>query len=72
MPADIGNLVNLTGLYLQHNQLTSVPATIANLKNLEILDLRGNPLDEGQENGETMGWRKLKATFRNRVLMDQR
>ncbi len=44
LPAEIGQLVNLTELDLSHNQLTAVPPEIGQLLNLTQLDLRGNQL----------------------------
>ena len=45
IPAEIGNLTNLTALYLGYNDLSGeIPAEIGNLNNLTNLDLRGNQL----------------------------
>ncbi|MBW4499087.1 MAG: leucine-rich repeat domain-containing protein [Scytonema hyalinum WJT4-NPBG1] len=44
LPAEIGNLTNLTSLDLSNNQLTSLPAEIGNLTNLTSLDLSNNQL----------------------------
>ncbi|NET38765.1 MAG: GTPase [Cyanothece sp. SIO1E1] len=43
MPAELGQLANLTRLYLYHNQLTSVPAELGQLANLTELSLSHNP-----------------------------
>ena len=40
----MGQLTNLTRLFLDHNQLTSLPPQIGQLTNLAELDLDGNPL----------------------------
>ncbi|MFN5836147.1 MAG: leucine-rich repeat domain-containing protein, partial [Pseudanabaena sp.] len=45
IPAEIGNLTNITELDLSYNQLTSLPPEIANLQNLVRLDIRGNAID---------------------------
>ena len=45
IPPEIGNLPNLTGLYLYYNQLTGeIPSWIGNLTNLTYLNLWGNQL----------------------------
>ncbi len=44
LPAEIGNLTNLKGLYLYDNQLSSLPAEIGNLTNLQWLSLGRNQL----------------------------
>ena len=45
IPPEIGNLTNLTVLYLHENQLTgSIPPEIDNLTNLEVLILDNNQL----------------------------
>ena len=44
VPKEIGQLTNLTELYLFENQLTSVPKELGNLKNLKALDLSENQL----------------------------
>ena len=45
IPSEIGNLTNLTELYLYFNQLTgSIPSEIVNLTNLERLKLYNNQL----------------------------
>jgi hypothetical protein len=44
LPAEIGQLKNLTELYLHNNQLTSLPAEIGQLKNLTHLHLYNNQL----------------------------
>ena len=41
---EIGNLTNLTNLYLSGNYLTSIPPEIGNLTNLTNLSLDGNQL----------------------------
>jgi len=45
IPPEIGNLTNLTWLWLNDNQLTgSIPPEIENLTNLDWLDLSNNQL----------------------------
>jgi internalin A len=44
LPAEIGQLTNLTGLSLSHNQLTTLPAEIGQLINLSLLYLDSNQL----------------------------
>ena len=44
MPAEIGNLINLTRLYLTCNKLQSLPTEIGNLCNLKYLYLSNNKL----------------------------
>ena len=45
IPAELGNLANLNGLWLASNQLTGeIPAELGNLANLTRLYLRGNQL----------------------------
>lgn len=45
-PESIGNLTNLTDLYLRKNQLTKLPESIGNLTNLTKLNLWSNQLTE--------------------------
>ena len=45
IPAELGDLTNLEGLYLSFNQLTGgIPAELGDLTNLEVLDLFNNQL----------------------------
>ena len=44
LPKGIGNLVELTDIYLQFNRLTELPVDIGNLRNLKVLKLGGNNL----------------------------
>ena len=44
LPAEIGQLTSLQGLFLWGNQLTSLPAEIRQLTSLRVLDLSGNQL----------------------------
>jgi Leucine-rich repeat (LRR) protein len=44
LPAQIGELKNLTELNLHWNRLSTLPAQIGELKNLTLLDLRYNQL----------------------------
>ena len=44
MPAEIGQLTSLEGLWLHANQLTSVPAEIGQLTSLTYLHLSSNQL----------------------------
>ena len=44
LPESIGQLANLTLLYLDENKLTSLPESIGNLTNLTWLNLRRNQL----------------------------
>nr|WP_049769521.1 COR domain-containing protein [Rippkaea orientalis] len=44
LPPEIGQLTNLSYLYLQSNQLRELPPEIRQLTKLNILDLRGNSL----------------------------
>lgn len=46
IPAEIGNLTNLTELFLTSNELTSVPSEIGNLVNLTWLFLPDNQLTD--------------------------
>ena len=51
LPEKVGQLTNLSELYLNNNKLTQLPPEIYHLKNLTILDLSGNPIstDEVQK-----------------------
>jgi len=42
VPAEIGNLTNLTVLHLNEHQLSEMPAKIGNLVNLTNLHLKAN------------------------------
>ena len=42
LPAEIGQLTSLVGLWLGDNQLTSLPAEIGQLTSLEMLYLQNN------------------------------
>ena len=44
LPPEIGQLTNLTSLYLHDNQLTTVPPEVGQLTNLKTLDLSHNQL----------------------------
>lgn len=44
LPSEIGNLANLTYLWLQYNGITSIPDTIGNLTKLEWLYLDNNKI----------------------------
>ena len=44
LPPEIGQLTNLSTLYLHNSQLTSLPAEIGQFTNLSTLDLRSNQL----------------------------
>ncbi|XP_047321810.1 probable LRR receptor-like serine/threonine-protein kinase At2g16250 isoform X2 [Impatiens glandulifera] len=45
IPSSIGNLINLTALYLSHNSLTGIiPFSIGQLSSLSVLDLSQNSL----------------------------
>lgn len=46
LPDDIGNLINLKNLLLDHNQLVCIPSTIGKLTKLKLLDLSYNNLDK--------------------------
>jgi Leucine-rich repeat (LRR) protein len=47
LPREIGQLTSLRELYLEANRITSIPADIASLSNLEVLTLSYNPLEPG-------------------------
>ena len=44
LPAEIGQLTNLSQLYLDNNNLSSLPAEIGQLTNLSRIDLNNNNL----------------------------
>lgn len=44
IPAEIGALKQLTGLFLYSVNVQSVPSSLGNLTNLQSLDLEGNPI----------------------------
>ena len=46
IPKEIGNLTNLTSLYLDSNQIKELPKEIGNLTNLTSLDLGNNQIKE--------------------------
>ena len=45
LPREMGQLVNLRELYLLANKITSIPAEIVSLPNLEVLDVSYNPME---------------------------
>ncbi|KAI4313045.1 hypothetical protein MLD38_037822 [Melastoma candidum] len=47
VPESIGRLGSLRKLNLQHNNIRRLPASICDLKNLQVLDASWNPLNEG-------------------------
>lgn len=55
LPPEIGQLENLTTLYLGSNQLSSLPETIGKLKSLTSLDLRRNRIPEAEQE-KIRGW----------------
>ena len=60
LPPEIGQLRNLTWLYVDNNLLTQLPATIGQLSNLGELDVEGNQLTElPPEIGQLSNLRKL-------------
>ena len=44
LPERLGNLIGLTGLFLDRNQLTTLPDWVGNSTGLVFLDLSGNQL----------------------------
>jgi Leucine-rich repeat (LRR) protein len=44
LPDDVGHMQQLKSLFIGHNELTTLPASLANLENLTILDVRDNQL----------------------------
>ena len=46
LPPEIGQLSNLTRLYLDNNQITEIPESIGQLSNLTRLHLRNNQITE--------------------------
>ncbi len=48
IPTDIKRLVNLKRLDLSKNQLTELPVELGDLKELNTLILKGNPLNSGE------------------------
>ena len=61
LPQEIGQLVNLQGLYLNFNKLTTLPAEIGQLVNLQGLTLIGNQLTTlPAEIGQLVNLRKLE------------
>ena len=49
IPKSIGNLKNLTDLYLRWNKISKLPKEIGMLSNLKELDLEGNPIARRQQ-----------------------
>ena len=70
LPEGIGALSQLKKLYIENNQLTSLPRSVENLQNIVLLDLRDNPLIDYGE-GNTLGWRELRARFGDKVVLPQ-
>ena len=58
----MGNLANLTSLYLHENQLSGeIPPELGNLSNLERLDLAANELSgEIPPNLSNLSWANLQ------------
>ena len=50
LPVEIGNLTNLTELYLRKNKLTSLPKELENLTKLKILDISSNNFSKEEVN----------------------
>jgi len=46
LPSEIGYLTNLLKLGLSENSLTNLPDSLENLKQIRVLDLRHNRLNE--------------------------
>ena len=66
VPESIGNLTNLTSLYLRWSQLKTIPESISNLTNLKLLYLDNNPLEEPPVEIAKQGIQAIRDYFRNR------
>jgi len=46
IPDEIGNMKNLSSISLSYNKITNIPSSLGNLKNLELLYLNDNLIDD--------------------------
>jgi Leucine-rich repeat (LRR) protein len=60
----MGNLSTLQWLYLDHNQLSMLPAEIGNLTSLQTLDLKNNPLQTPPPEIRALGLSAILAYLR--------
>jgi hypothetical protein len=56
VPTEIGNLIHLHSLYLHQNQFKRLPASISNLRKVELLGLRKNNWDIGGVQKDIIQW----------------
>ena len=67
----IGELINLTHLFLNDNYLASLPATFKHLEKLQVLDVRNNKLKKVFENVTDLKRLKRLSVEGNPLIIEE-